>query len=231
MNIPVNQLLQCCSPVIECIAQFMQKDQSADTSINFREKMLTAFTGFNQKCTALAIESEQAKSMKYVMAALVDEIILNSRWEGRIEWMSKTMQLHFFGEHIAGEKFFSRLNALRQDSYKNIDLLEGYYLCLQLGFAGVYRVREQEQLQALQIGLRDQIQNVRGHYNTDLMPDHASAADTDVAKHFDLPLWLVLAFLFSTIVIVYLSNNLIIDKRAHQALMQIHSYRDLIGVA
>jgi len=53
----------------------------------------------------------------------------------------------------------------------NRDILELYYVCLQLGFEGVYRLRGLEQLMALQVDLRSQIDSYREPVNPRLSPE------------------------------------------------------------
>jgi type VI secretion system protein ImpK len=77
---------------------------------------------------------------RYVMAALADEIFLHLDWEGRDAWTSNLLETQLFGTHLAGDKFFDRLDALlreRDDLYR--DLATVYLLALSLGFSGRHR--------------------------------------------------------------------------------------------
>jgi len=99
---------------------------------------------------------------KYALAAYIDEIIACSQWPGRAEWLKEPLQVMLFHEHLAGENFFKRLDQLQEYPQKNINLLELYYVCMQLGFKGKYRISSPEQLLGRMADLRNQIELVRG---------------------------------------------------------------------
>jgi len=73
----------------------------------------------------------------YALVALTDEVAINTPEPLRSYWMSQPLQLHYFGENVAGEGFFSRLQALLSDG-RRIEVLRVYHLCLLFGFQGKY---------------------------------------------------------------------------------------------
>lgn len=82
--------------------------------------------------------SDDIKELEYPLVAFIDETILNSDWTHRQAWKSNPMQLERFGETVAGERFFERLERIRAGGEAKLDLLEIYYYCLALGFQGKY---------------------------------------------------------------------------------------------
>ena len=64
---------------------------------------------------------------------------------------------------IAGEIFFKNLQNLmgRNDSHELADILEVYYLCMLLGFAGRYSLGGKGDLYAIQQQTGDKIQRIR----------------------------------------------------------------------
>ena len=86
---------------------------------------------------------------KYPLVAFIDETILNSSWTGREQWREHPLQLDLYGEVVAGERFFDRLETVRRGGDAKMDLLEIYYLCLALGFEGKYKILGKERLHAL----------------------------------------------------------------------------------
>ena len=73
----------------------------------------------------------------YALVALTDEVAINTPEPLRSYWMSQPLQLHYFGENVAGEGFFARLQALLSDG-RRIEVLRVYHLCLLFGFQGKY---------------------------------------------------------------------------------------------
>ena len=59
------------------------------------------------------------------------------------------LQLEYFGEQLAGNKFFDKLKAMLKQIDKTADAVEIYYVCMLLGFKGRYGVYEQEKLLAI----------------------------------------------------------------------------------
>ncbi|MEO8183867.1 MAG: type IVB secretion system protein IcmH/DotU [Deltaproteobacteria bacterium] len=74
---------------------------------------------------------------RYALVALLDEQVLRTTWSGRSEWMSRPLQLELYRDNNAGEDFFVRLSALLRSDNRPL-AVQVYYLCLALGFQGMY---------------------------------------------------------------------------------------------
>ena len=74
---------------------------------------------------------------QYAAVALVDETVMSSDWEGAEEWRQEPLQVHYYGDFLAGEQFFDRLDEVRGAGEE--DLVEVYFLALCAGFRGVFR--------------------------------------------------------------------------------------------
>ena len=62
------------------------------------------------------------------------------------EWEKNPLQLEYFGESLAGNKFFEKLAAMNKQIDVTADAVEIYYVCMLLGFKGRYGVYEKEKL-------------------------------------------------------------------------------------
>jgi type VI secretion system protein ImpK len=98
---------------------------------------------------------------KYAFCALMDEIVLSSDFPLRSEWELAPLQLRLFGEHLAGEAFFDKLESLRLNPAAQWEPLEVYYTCLLLGFQGKYLLEGQEKLNYLTQRVAQEIAQVR----------------------------------------------------------------------
>lgn len=165
-----NPILECCAGLLALSVPLRSGRAAAGVEPDFRDRIMGAFDVLERMAFEKQIPTTTVQHAKYAMAAFVDEAVLGSVWGGRLEWMSRPLQLEFFGEHLAGEGFFTRLAELRQGGIGCVDLLELYYACLQLGFEGMYKMRGYEQLMALQVDLRAQIENLRGVSDPRLSP-------------------------------------------------------------
>src|SRR3954471_8130220 len=82
-------------------------------------------------------QERDVQDMAYALVALADEMALGMSESVRRFWMGNLLQIRYFNENVAGEGFFTKLDAVRRDP-RRLDVLEVYYLCLLLGFQGKY---------------------------------------------------------------------------------------------
>lgn len=97
---------------------------------------------------------EDARLIVYALAALADEVAMAAGGALRAHWSTRPLQLHYFRENVAGERFFFHLTRLL-DEPADVDVLRTYYLCLLFGFRGQFGVRGDD------AGLRALIDDVR----------------------------------------------------------------------
>lgn len=110
----------------------------------------------------LGIAGEDVYAARYAYCAAVDEAILTQPSAMRDTWERKPLQLVLFGDHLAGENFFARLEELRAQGAVRLQALEVYYFCLLLGFEGKYRIEGPEKLGYLSARLGDEIAYLKG---------------------------------------------------------------------
>ena len=99
----------------------------------------------------------------FAVVAFLDESILNLRNPVFADWPRRPLQEEMFGHHVAGEIFFQNLQKIvtRDDSQDTADLLEVYYLCMLLGFAGKYSMHGRGDLQAIMNSAGAKIRHIR----------------------------------------------------------------------
>jgi type VI secretion system protein ImpK len=93
-----------------------------------------------RRAAEVGFAQQDIQDMSYAVVALADETVLTSAANLRDFWLPRLLQLQYFNENIAGDNFFVRLQAIRQDPSR-AETLKVYYLCLLFGFQGKYRVR------------------------------------------------------------------------------------------
>jgi len=92
------------------------------------------------------LDVDAVKEMLYPLAALADEALMAVP-QYRARWMACPLQLRYFGEMGAGANFFSRLEKLTEAPQGKERILELYFICLSLGFKGMYGMGNQSGLQ------------------------------------------------------------------------------------
>jgi type VI secretion system protein ImpK len=174
---------------------FLLRSENGPVSIaEFNRRIDQYLATFERVCRTFSKSQDAIIETKYAFCALLDETILSSQLSIRDEWQQSPLQLRLFGEHLAGEIFFSKLEKLREEPTTHIELLEVFHTCLLLGFQGKYLLEGSEKLNYLVARLGQEIAAVRG-------PDKGFAPHWKIPLKFneyvrhELPLWLYYALL------------------------------------
>lgn len=81
----------------------------------------------------------------YVFAAFADDVMLESHWVGRDEWVRAPLEVKLFGSQSAGEEIFNDIdNGLSKYEFGKRDLAKIYLMALNLGFEGKYKGTQSE---------------------------------------------------------------------------------------
>lgn len=151
--------------VLTAVVRYRANRQPVSDAETFRHHIREALkTAAHQARDGAGYSSEDVKFGIFAVVAFLDESILNSRNPVFADWPRKPLQEEMFGHHIAGEVFFQNLDQLlgRDDSSALADVLEVYYLCLLLGFAGRYVVGNRGELKAVMDRTAAKIRRIRG---------------------------------------------------------------------
>lgn len=174
---------------------FLLKDGNAPGSaVEFNRRVDGFLSQYEKNARNFGKDMNDVNHAKYAFCALMDEIILSSAFSLRDEWERMPLQLRLFGEHLAGEGFFNRLEQLRLEPTRNIEALEVFYTCLLLGFQGKYLLEGEEKLGYLTHKLAQEIQQVRGG-KAEFAPNWQLPQRFQAFVRHELPLWLYFALL------------------------------------
>lgn len=76
---------------------------------------------------------------KYAIVSWIDEMLVESLWEGRDWWNNNVLEVELFNTRQCHEQFFVRAQeASGKSSGSSRDALEVFYVCVILGFRGLY---------------------------------------------------------------------------------------------
>ena len=90
-------------------------------------------------------EASQAELMlvdelRYLKAAMADELLLSESWSGRPFFTSYLVETRLFGSSLAGDKIFDRISQLLGDASSRAQQLAPLYLfAVAIGFQGRFR--------------------------------------------------------------------------------------------
>lgn len=161
------------------------------------------------------VDSAHLDAARYSLCALLDEIVLGSRWAIKTQWMQKPLQMAYFGDFTAGEQFFRRLDDLRRDSAHDVDAIEVAALCLAAGFRGKYAdLAGMQKIDDLLAALNQEIRSARGAQTRALSRpfERADVAPAQAARR--LPMWVLAAAGTGFLLILLLSLNALLASQA-----------------
>ena len=137
------------------------------------------------------VPSARADQAAWFVAAMLDDIVLNTPWGASSVWPRQPLVTQLSGDVDAGERFFDRLDELMRYPDRDPDLLELAYYCLSLGFRGRYRVQGASGEAAI-TQLRGRIAR---HFTKEdapeLSPRWRGVDAPDEAPRFAVPLWTI----------------------------------------
>lgn len=74
---------------------------------------------------------------KYALVSWIDEMLVETDWASREWWSNNVLEMDLFRSRLCSELFF--VNAKEASTLARRDALEVYYVCVVLGFRGLYR--------------------------------------------------------------------------------------------
>jgi type VI secretion system protein ImpK len=81
---------------------------------------------------------------KYALVSWIDEMLIEAPWPGRDWWTENALEVAYYTDRTAYISFY--MNAGQAAKLSKRDALEVYYVCVVLGFRGVYRNEDPEEL-------------------------------------------------------------------------------------
>lgn len=144
---------------------------------------------FGSQARELHIAADDIESAKYAFCAALDETILASNFPLRNAWERRPLQLLLFGDQLAGEHFFDKLEQLRLKGSERLQALQVFHMCLLLGFKGRYALDEADRLAYLTARLGDEIAHLRGK-DKGFAPRAARPDNVAHKLQSNAPLWL-----------------------------------------
>lgn len=179
---------------------------------------------FEKNCKAIHIAQDSILEAKYALVALIDETVLSVPGNCRDYWFTRPLQLDLFGDNIAGEEFFNKLQKMQLEMERKKDVLEIFYICLSLGFEGKYKLFNAEERIIIMDELGHKIRRTRVRSSSGISP-HGSRTDSVKWKKsggFLFPIWLAAIFIIGGIAALY-SSLFLINK------VQVAGIMDFLG--
>jgi type VI secretion system protein ImpK len=216
-----HDLVSLAGPVFELLLKLQAGLTSPSNEVRPAIKRL--LDELEQRGTTLRYSQNQIQGVKFALAAFADEVMLTAAFPMRDEWEKFPLQLEYFGEHLAGVKFFERLEEMIKNIETEADVIEVYYVCMLLGFKGKYKVYMEDQLQGLMEATANQLRRVGRLQEGDLSPHWKVTDQPPPPSRRGIPLWVTIcaSVLVVFVLLIYLALNLLLSSDLHAAQEQL----------
>ncbi len=142
-----NDLVRFAGPIFDLILRL--KAGIVQPSNDLRPKCAKLLADFEKRAERYRFNHKIIRVSKFALASFIDETVLTNNFPLKEEWEKYALQLEYFGEQLAGNKFFEKLEAMLKQMKVTADAVEIYYVCMLLGFKGRYAVYEQDKLMSI----------------------------------------------------------------------------------
>lgn len=139
-----NDLITFAGPVLDLILRL--RAGIVTPSNDLRPKIAGMLEDFEKRAERYRFNHKIVQVSKFALASFVDETVLTNNFPLKNEWERNPLQFEYFGEQLAGNKFFDKLEAMLKQIEVTADAVEVYYFCMLLGFKGRYAIYEQDRL-------------------------------------------------------------------------------------
>ena len=182
-----NDLVTFAGPIFDLILRL--KANIVAPSNDLRPKIAGLLDDFEKRAERYKFNHKIVSVSKFALASFVDETILTNNFPLRSEWERNPLQLEYFGEQLAGSKFFDKLESMLRQIDVTQDAVEIYYYCMLLGFKGRYGVYEQEKLLAIMQSTANALVKAGKIKPVELSPHWLANDQPEVPKDRGLPTW------------------------------------------
>lgn len=187
-----------------------------------RARLHDNLTVGRDSAVATGVPLARADAAAWMVAALLDDLALNTPWGGSGSWPRQPLVVLLSGDVDAGTRFFDRLEALERTPDRDREMLELAYLCLSLGFRGKYRVPGRSgdrSLAAVRTAVAGLLRAGEGE-GEPLSPHWEGVVAADERPRFTVPIWVLpaLGVMVAAGIYIALSSRLAVEAETLDAL-------------
>ena len=212
-----NPLIACFSALLELAPELERSTPPAQPSA-LRVKLQDNLIDARDAAVGMGIPLTRADQAAWFVAALLDDIALNTPWGGGSDWPRQPLVVALSGEVDSGTRFFDRVDDLMRHANRDPQMLELAYICVGLGFRGKQRVQPGAGESAL-MALRTQIARMLRDPDQETAPlsPHWQGVDApDEKRRFVIPIWTIALVAAGLILAIHVSLGLQLANKSDQ---------------
>ena len=181
-----------------------------------RTRLLDELVRARDAAMAAGSSLERADQAAWAVAALLDDLALNTPWGGTSAWPRQPLVVMLRGDVDAGTQFFSRLDELERHPNRDPEMLELQYYCLALGFRGKYRVPGRagdRSLNAVRVAAARFLRNADAE-DAALSPNWKGVLASDEPQRFIVPVWVMVMAAAVIAAATYIGLSTVLSSQA-----------------
>lgn len=182
-----DDLVHIATPVLELIMKI--RAGIVQPSNDLRATMDELLKSLEQEAHGVGYNEAPVQTTKFALAAFADETVLTADFPLRHEWEKYPLQLEYFGEHMAGMKFYDRLDDLMKSPEENAEVIEVYYICLLVGYRGKYKIYYEDQVRGVIERVADCLRRVNRLRTGALSPHWKATDQPELVTGQGIPAW------------------------------------------
>lgn len=182
-----NDLVRFAGPIFDLILRL--KAGIVQPSNDLRPKCAKLLEEFEKRAERYRFNHKIVRVSKFALASFIDETVLTNNFPLKEEWEKYPLQLEYFGEQLAGNKFFDKLKAMIKQMKITADAVEIYYVCMLLGFKGRYAVYEQDKFMSIMQKTANALVKAGKIVPTELSPNWLANDQPEPPPKRGMPIW------------------------------------------
>ena len=210
-----NRMISAFASVLEIAPELARAMPPGDPEA-LRVRLLDGIVRGRDDAVGAGLSLTQADAGAWFVAALLDDLALNTPWGGNSGWPRQPLVVSLSGDVDAGSKFFDRVAELERSPARAPELLELAFVCLSLGFRGKYRVESRAGGGSL-AQVKASLARLLRRPDLDerpISPNWQGVSAPDEAPRFALPLWSIAVATVAVLTVVYMLLGLRLSQRA-----------------
>lgn len=166
----VNPLVAAASPLLALATELHHLHQAPDID-KLHRLLCHEIRTFEVLCTQHNYSPSIILAARYMLCALLDEILLTATWSHQLNWAPHKLLNTIVQDRMPENMFFLILEKSSKEPDRYLDIIELCYFCLCHGFKGRYLNQQHadNHLNALMDKLYQIIINQRGEYSRQLV--------------------------------------------------------------
>lgn len=212
-----NPLLNAFSALLS-LAPELERATAPDNPDAMRARLLDNLGAARDDADAAGAARTRADQAAWFVAALLDDIAINTPWGGASGWPRQALVVQLYGDVDAGTRYFDHVEALMRAPDRDPELLELAYVTTALGFRGKYRVEGaagEAELMQLRSRMARLLQD-REALDQPLSPNWEGVVAGDESRGLVVPVWAIALIAVALIGASYAGLSIRLTDRGEQ---------------